>query len=100
MHLDNKEINFYQNNGVLHLKNLISEKWIKILKEGIKINFENPSKYKCVYEKLNDKELFYDDYCNWKRINQYKQFFFNSNIALIASQLMKSKKDSKIFLDY
>ena len=52
----------------------------------------NPSKYKCVYEKNNKKELFYDDYCNWSRIKEYKNFIFNSNIAFIAKLLMQSNK--------
>ena len=90
--VENKVIENYQNNGVTLLKNIIDLKWIKELQVGVKKNFENPSKYKCVYEKNNGKELFYDDYCNWNRINEYKNFIFNSNIAKIAKQLMKSKK--------
>ena len=90
--VENKVIENYQNNGATLLKNIIDLKWIKELKVGVKKNFENPSKYKCVYEKNNGKELFYDDYCNWNRINEYKNFIFNSNIAKIAKQLMKSKK--------
>ena len=43
-------------------------------------------------KKKNNKEVFYDDYCNWNRIEEYKDFIFNSNIAKIAAQLMKSKK--------
>ena len=90
--VENKVIENYQNNGATLLKNIIDLKWIKELKVGVKKNFENPSKYKCVYEKKNGKELFYDDYCNWNRINEYKNFIFNSNISKIAKQLMKSKK--------
>ena len=92
MLLDKKIIDFYQKQGVVLLKNVISKNWIKILQKGIKKNFDNPSKYKCVYEKYKDIELFYDDYCNWKRIFEYKDFLFNSQIAFIASQLMNSKK--------
>ena len=92
MILSRKDIDSYQENGIVLLKNIISENWIKNLKIGIKKNFKNPSKYKCVYEKSNDKELFYDDYCNWQRILEYKNFLFNSNIGFIASQLMKSIK--------
>ena len=85
-------IDDYQNNGVTILRNIVSDKWIEKIKIGVKKNFKNPSKYKCVYEKINNKELFYDDYCNWQRIEEYKDFFFNSGVAKIASQLMKSKK--------
>ena len=92
MILDKKIIDSYQKQGIVLLKNVISKNWIKILKKGIKKNFDNPSKYKCVYEKSKGIELFYDDYCNWQRIFEYKNFLFNSGIANIASQLMNSKK--------
>jgi len=92
MIIDKKNINFYQSEGVVLLKNIISIKWINLLQKGIIKNFKNPSQYKCVYEKLKNKELFYDDYCNWQKIYEYKNFLFNSEIASIASQLMKSKK--------
>ena len=36
MLLDKKIIDFYQSQGVVLLKNVISKKWIKILNEGIK----------------------------------------------------------------
>ena len=58
----------------------------------IKKNFKNPSKYKCVYEKFENKELFYDDYCNWQKIDEYKDFLFNSNLPKIASKLLRSSK--------
>ena len=37
-------------NGVVLLKQIIDQKWIEELRKGIKYNFNNPSKYKCVYE--------------------------------------------------
>ncbi len=85
-------INEYQKNGVVILKNIIDSFWLQTLSNGIYKNFKNPSKYKCVYEKENKKELFYDDYCNWQRIDEYKNFIKNSNIAKIAMELMLSKK--------
>ena len=90
--INNSIINNYNNNGVIVLRNIITKKWINILKKGLKNNFKNPSKYKCVYEKNNKKELFYDDYCNWRRIEEYKNFIFQSNIANIAKILMQSNK--------
>ena len=90
--INNSIINNYNNNGVIVLRNIITKKWINILKKGLKKNFKNPSKYKCVYEKINKKELFYDDYCNWRRIEEYKNFIFQSNIANIAKILMQSNK--------
>ena len=84
--------NEFQNNGVVLLKRIIDQKWIEELRKGVEHNFKNPSKYKCVYEEENNQEIFYDDYCNWQRIKEYRNFIFNSNIAKIAGSLMKSKK--------
>ena len=90
--IDRNISNEFQENGVVLLKQVIDLEWIDELKKGIEHNFANPSKYKCVYEELNGKEIFYDDYCNWQRIKEYKNFIFNSNIAKIAGLLMQSKK--------
>ena len=90
--LSNKNIKEFSNYGVVFLKNIIDKKWIKELQKGVELNFKNPSKYKCVYEKKNDKEIFYDDYCNWQNIKEYQNFIFNSGIARIAKELMQSKK--------
>ena len=49
--MDKDTVNLYQDQGVILLKKIISPNWIKKLKTGIKKNFENPSQYKCVYEK-------------------------------------------------
>ena len=49
--LSNKNIKEFSNYGVVFLKNIIDKKWIKELQKGVELNFKNPSKYKCVYEK-------------------------------------------------
>ncbi len=86
-------INKFKNDGVVLLRQIVDINWINILREGVKKNFNNPSQYKCVYETDEDQnELFYDDYCNWNRIEEYKNFIFNSNIAIIAKKLMQSNK--------
>ena len=78
--IDRNISNEFQENGVVLLKQVIDLEWIDELKKGIECNFANPSKYKCVYEEINGKEIFYDDYCNWQRIKEYKnesqQFHF------------------------
>ena len=90
--IDKKISNEFQNNGVVLLKKIIDQKWIEELRKGIEYNFQNPSKYKCVYEETDNQEIFYDDYCNWQRIKEYKNFIFNSDIAKIAGSLMQSNK--------
>ena len=91
--INEKLINLYKKDGVVLLKNIVSKYWINILRDGVEKNFKNPSKYKCVYETDENKnELFYDDYCNWDKIEEYKNFIFNSNIAEVAKDLMQTNK--------
>ena len=90
--LNEKIVNDFQLSGVCIIKNIINKHWLNILAEGIEENFKKPSQYKCVYEKIQGNEIFYDDYCNWQRIPEYKNFLLNSKIANIAANLMQSKK--------
>ena len=90
--IKNSIIKNYNINGVVVLRNIINKKWINLLKRGVRKNFQNPSIYKCIYEQNNKKELFYDDYCNWNKIDEYKNFIFNSGIANISRELMQSTK--------
>ena len=92
MNIDNRIMDEYSDYGVVIIRNAITPYWLKKLIIGIEKNFKNPSKYKCVYEKKEEKQIFFDVYCNWQRIQEYKDFFFHSNIAKLASRLMKSKK--------
>ena len=91
MNIDSHIIEEYFDYGVVMIRNVITPYWLKKLAIGIEKNFKNPSKYKCVYEKKGEKEIFFDDYCNWQKIREYKDFFFHSNIARLASRLMDSK---------
>ena len=90
--INDKIRNEFLENGVVLLKQIIEPDWILELQKGLEYNFQNPSIYKCVYEKYNGDEVFYDDYCNWNRISEYRNFIFNSNISKIAALLMNSKK--------
>ena len=90
--INDKLRNEFLENGVVLLKQIVEPRWILELQKGVEYNFKHPSKYKCVYEERNGEEVFYDDYCNWKRINEYRNFIFNSNISQIAASLMCSKK--------
>ena len=58
MLIDKDTIHLYQVQGVALIKKIISSNWIKKLKTGIKKNFENPSQYKCVYEKIMIRSFF------------------------------------------
>ena len=61
INLDKEKVKIYQEKGVVFLPNIIDKYWLEKLNIGIQKNFSNPSKSKCIYEKNDNMELFYDD---------------------------------------
>ena len=70
MYLTKKQIEDYQNFGVIIIKDIFKD-WIKTLRLGFQKVLDNPSKHG--RENVNDnKGRFFEDYCNWQRINEFK----------------------------
>ena len=49
------------------------------------------SKYAFALLTLSDQGAYFNDYCNWQTIQQFKDFAFNSPAAEIAAKLMNSQ---------
>ena len=60
--INDKLRNEFLENGVVLLKQIIEPHWILELQKGLEYNFKKPSKYKCIYEEHNGKEIFYSIY--------------------------------------
>lgn len=88
----------YQKDGVVLIKRLFAAE-IDQIRNGIESNMREPGEYAA--ENLKDGETgrFFDDYCNWTRIPQFKQVVLNSNAAEVAADLMKSNS-AQIFHDH
>ena len=55
MFVKEETVNDFKNHGVALLRNIISSSLVEKLAKGFEKNFQNPSKYKCVYEKTNNR---------------------------------------------
>ena len=66
--------------------------WIGKLKNGFKKVLNNPGPH--ARENISKKEdgRFFEDYCNWERIEEFKDFMFNSPAAEIVAQSTQSNK--------
>ena len=94
MLLTDEQIYNYQNFGVIILKNYF-KKWIEPLRVGFNKVLENPSKHG--RENIKDSQgRFFEDYCNWERIDEFKDCIFNSPGAQIVAEATLSKS-SQIF---
>jgi ectoine hydroxylase-related dioxygenase (phytanoyl-CoA dioxygenase family) len=97
MFLSKKQIKDYEDFGVIIIKDVFKE-WLEPLRTGFKKVLENPSKHG--RENVNDnKGRFFEDYCNWERIKEFKDCIFNSPGAQIVAEATSSKS-SQIFHEH
>ena len=97
MLLSKKQIEDYQNFGVIIIKDVFKE-WIEPLRIGFQKVLDNPSKHGRE-NVTDDKGRFFEDYCNWQRIKEFKDCIFNSLAAQIVAEATSSKS-SQIFHDH
>ena len=88
--LSQATIDSFQNDGITFIPGLFKAH-LDSLRMGVQKNIEEPGPYAA--ENLNEGEIgrFFDDYCNWQRINEFRHAAFDKNIAKAAALLMQSK---------
>jgi ectoine hydroxylase-related dioxygenase (phytanoyl-CoA dioxygenase family) len=97
MHLSKKQIEDYENLGAIVVKDIFKD-WVEPLRIGFKKVLDNPSKHG--RENVSDgKGRFFEDYCNWERIKEFKDCIFNSPAAQIVAEATKSKS-AQIFHEH
>lgn len=77
----------FQQDGAVLLKGLFAD-WVEPLQRGIEKNIASPGPF--VRDYHDEKGRFFGDFCNWDRIDEYRDFVFNSPAATVAGQLMDS----------
>ena len=66
-----EHVETYQRDGVVLVKGLFADQ-VELLREGVARNMAEPGPYAA--ENLHDGEAgrFFDDYCNWERISEFR----------------------------
>ena len=91
--LSQLEINKFNQDGAIFLKNKFDVSWVNKLKKGIERDIKNPSpRFKSHTVKKN-VPAYLEDYWTWHLVPEFKDFVFNSPYAQIASELMSAKKN-------
>lgn len=88
--LSQQQIAEYQGNGAVCVRRLFSQDWLDKLARGLEKNFADPGPDNTVYTPKGKPGGFYDDYCNWQRIDEYCDFVLHSPAAELAARLMQS----------
>lgn len=85
--ITDQDITTFQDDGVICLRNVFSQKWIDVLRRGIEFNRLHPSE---MARRKGHTPLFFHDYGNWDSIPEYKEFIFQSPVGEIAGRLLQS----------
>jgi len=88
----------FREDGVICLRGLF-EPWVDTLRDGVQRNYERPGEYFAENTAVQDSGSFWDDYCNWGRIPEFRRFLFESDMARIAAEVMSSST-AQLFHDH
>ena len=86
------DVEKFNQDGAIFLKNIFDIKWIEILKRGIEKDIKNPSPRFKSHTLKSKVPVYLEDYWTWDLVPEFKDFVFNSPYAEIASELMSAKK--------
>ena len=88
--LSKTDIESFHDDGVVVLRGVFKE-WIDILIRGAEFHINNPSSSALVHQEKSYQGHFMEDFCNWQRIPEYKDFVLNSPLASLAAKLTESQ---------
>ena len=80
----------YRRDGAVRLQGAFRE-WVEPLIRGVETNMREPGPHASENTSEDEAGRFFDDYCNWQRIPEYRAFVFESPAAAIAARIMESK---------
>ncbi len=85
-----QQIETYEKEGVVCLRNVFDSYWVDLVKRGIAAAIEAPGPNGENYNP--DGSAFYGDLDMWQRHDEFEQFVLESPAAKLVSQLMKSRR--------
>lgn len=91
-------IDAFQQDGCTVIRGVFAP-WIDGLRAGIEQNISSPSFRERTYHPEDGTAPFFQDFCNWPRIEGYRSLVEQSPMAEIAAGLMRSKV-ARIFHDH
>jgi ectoine hydroxylase-related dioxygenase (phytanoyl-CoA dioxygenase family) len=81
----------FQRDGVVLVKGLWKD-WVPRIAAGIERNMADPGPYGAENLKPGEAGRFFDDYCNWERIPEFRDVIYHSDVAQVAASLMQSPR--------
>ena len=84
-----RDVEAYQARGVVVLRGAFRD-WVETLRSGVAAVMADPSPFERTVRPDDRSPPFFQDYCNWDRIEAFRRFVFESPAGAIAAALMRS----------
>ncbi len=81
-------IDDYRRNGCVIVRGLFSPDEVQTVRRGIERNLADPGPLFGVASRDDDPGRFVEDFCNWQRIDEFREIAFESKAADAAGALM------------
>jgi ectoine hydroxylase-related dioxygenase (phytanoyl-CoA dioxygenase family) len=85
------DVDAFQRDGAVCLRQALSKGDVALLRRGIDANLACPSARAKVASRPDDPGRFIEDFCSWQENEHYRRFIFHSPLAAIAGALMQSR---------
>ena len=79
----------FEARGAVVLRGAFHE-WVETLRAGVAAVMADPSPFERTVLPADGSPAFFQDYCNWDRIEQFRRFVFESPAGAVAAALMRS----------
>jgi ectoine hydroxylase-related dioxygenase (phytanoyl-CoA dioxygenase family) len=89
-HVSAGDILDYQRDGAVCLRGVFAD-WVDTIAAGIERNMREPGPYAAESVRSGEAGRFFDDYCNWQRIPEFRQLVEQSPAAAVAARIMQSQ---------
>ena len=92
------QVERFQADGAVLLRGIFRD-WVEPLREGLSQVTANPSPLERSYRPADGTAAFFQDFCNWQRIAEFRAFVVESPAAAAAARLMRSRS-ARFFHDH
>ncbi len=90
--IPNKAIDFFNQDGVICLRNAFNPSWLQIIESGIKQALNGSSTNIDIIKRKEDMGTFSVSSGAWMQVAPFRHFIFNSHIADIAQALLNTQQ--------
>lgn len=94
MYVSNDDVERFQRDGAVVLRNVFTEDWVDKVCKGIAQNLASPSEYAECLRGTGGPGAYFNDYCNWMAIPEFRDYVYNSPAAQISARVMQSTVSS------